>query len=221
MMAGDTIDRAEATKGRSAEAIYRMVASVIAKRRGGRGTLIDVGCGTGELKSYVAPLVNRYVGVDVVRYESFPPDAEFVQIDLDNTHVPLSDGSADIVAAVETIEHLENPRAFFRELRRLTKPGGLIIVTTPNQLSALSLLTLMVKGQFNAFQEKPGLYPSHITALLDVDLVRMATEVGLSDIEIVYSNDGRIPGTPWHWPANIFKGRLFSDNVGVSGYAIT
>lgn len=74
------------------------------------------------------------------------------------------------------IEHLENPRAFIRVLVRLTKPGGWVFVTTPNQLSLLSQMTLMLKNQFNAFQEAPSLYPAHITALLEIDLIRITTE---------------------------------------------
>jgi hypothetical protein len=77
-------------------------------------------------------------------------------------------------------------------------------------------MTLVVEGEFNAFQEAPGLYPSHITALLEIDLVRMARECGLYEIEIAYSNHGRVPFTAWHWPS-FFGGRWFSDNLVMSG----
>lgn len=85
---------------------------------------------------------------------------------------------AQVVAAVEIIKHLENPRAFVRELVRLVCPGGTIVVTTPNQLSLLSKWTLMIKGQFNAFQDGPGLFPAHLSALLEIDLRRIARECG-------------------------------------------
>jgi 2-polyprenyl-3-methyl-5-hydroxy-6-metoxy-1,4-benzoquinol methylase len=115
---------------------------------------------------------------------------------------------------VETIEHLENPRAFVRELARLAKPGGTVLVTTPNQLSLLSKLTLLTRNQFNAFQEAPGLYPAHITALLEVDLRRIARETGLEGVEVHYSGFGRIPFTARHWPRPL-QGRAFSDNVAL------
>jgi 2-polyprenyl-3-methyl-5-hydroxy-6-metoxy-1,4-benzoquinol methylase len=117
-----------------------------------------------------------------------------------------------VTVSIETIEHLENPRAFFRELTRITRPGGLIVVTTPNQLSLLSKLTLVVKNQFNAFQD--GSYPAHRTALLEIDLRRIAAEVGLTDAQVQYTNSGRIPGMAWHWP--FVGGRAFSDNVAIS-----
>jgi SAM-dependent methyltransferase len=154
------------------------------------------------------------VGLDVVRYDGSPATVEFLQTDLDAPRWPPDDASGDVVVSVETIEHLENPRAFFREMRRVTKPGGLIVVTTPNQLSLLSKATLLTRNCFNAFQERPGLYPAHRTALLEIDLIRIARECGLRDIATRFSNRGRIPGTPWHWPEILgFRGRAFSDNI--------
>jgi 2-polyprenyl-3-methyl-5-hydroxy-6-metoxy-1,4-benzoquinol methylase len=131
--------------------------------------------------------------------------------------VPLPDACADAVVAVETIEHLENPRSLMRELARLVKPGGLVVVTTPNQLSLLSLLTLVVKQRFSAFQDVH--YPAHLTALLEVDLKRIAAECGLSDVSIAYSLQGRLVLTPWHYPrvlAKLFP-RALSDNLLLVG----
>jgi hypothetical protein len=94
------------------------------------------------------------------------------------------------------------------------------VVTTPNQLSLLSLFTLLTKNQFNAFQEGSGLYPAHLTALLECDLTRIATECGLRDVEIAYSNDGRVPLSSFRWPARLgFCGKRFSDNVLLAGHA--
>lgn len=206
--------RARQSQGASSNAIYEMVARAIAERHPGGGVLVDVGCGAGNLLPFVGHQCDRYIGVDAVRYDGFPAEGEFIPLDLDAAKAPLPDASADVVCAVETIEHLENPRAFMRELVRLTKPGGLAIVTTPNQLSLLSKLTLVLKNQFNAFQEAPGLYPAHITALLEIDLIRIARECGLTDIKTDFSNQGRLPFTPLHWSKILgFQGRTFSDNV--------
>ena len=205
-------DRARVSRGTSHEAIHRRVAAVIRRRRSGGGTLLDVGCGVGSLWPFVAEDFDHYLGADVVRYDGFPEAGTFCPVDLDAGRVDLPDAAADVVAAVETIEHLENPRAFMRELVRLTRPGGLVIVTTPNQLSLLSKLTLLLRNQFNAFQERPGLYPAHLTALLEIDLLRIARECGLIDAAARYTNSGRMPGTPWSWPRPL-GGRAFSDNV--------
>jgi protein involved in polysaccharide export with SLBB domain len=101
-------------------------------------------------------------GLDAVRYDAFPDDADFQSVDLDGDRWPTPGSLADVVTAVETIEHLENPWSFMRRLAALVKPGGLVVVTTPNQLSLLSLLTLVSKRRFSAFQDAH--YPAHRTA---------------------------------------------------------
>ncbi|MBC7911423.1 MAG: methyltransferase domain-containing protein [Pyrinomonadaceae bacterium] len=208
--------RARQSLGTSDAAIYKMVAGALEGRSTG-GLLVDVGCGNGQLWPFVSQRFSRYIGVDVVRYEDFPADAEFKQVDLDTGQTSLPDDSADVVASVETIEHLENPRAFMRELARITKPGGWIIVTTPNQLSLLSLITLLFKKQFSAFQDVH--YPAHLTALLEIDLKRIAEECGLHKVSVLYSHQGRIILTPYHYPASLSRlfPRALSDNVLLIG----
>lgn len=216
-MSDATEERARLSGGTSGKPIYRMVVAAIGSRHKGGGVLLDVGCGRGELWPQVAKRFASYVGADVVRYEGFPSEGSFHKIDLDAGRVSLPDGCADMVVAVETIEHLENPRAFVRELTRLVKPGGWLLLTTPNQLSLLSKLTLVLRNEFNAF--RAGSYPAHLTALLEVDLRRIAAESGWGDIAVYYSGRGRIPGVRWHWPAFLSRWfpRALSDNVLVIG----
>ena len=91
------------------------------------------------------------------------------------------------------------------------------MVTTPNQLSVLSLLTLAAKGQFSAFQG--GDYPAHRTALLEIDLRRIAGESGLGEVEIAFTRWGRLPLSGWHYPAAVaaLAPRRLSDNVAMIG----
>ncbi|MBL9085031.1 MAG: class I SAM-dependent methyltransferase [Planctomycetales bacterium] len=212
-------NRAIQSEGTSADAIYGMVGEVLRTRGCRGGCLLDVGCGRGRLRAHLVNLFDRYAGADVVRYDDFLADAEFYRIDLDSGRIPLDDGAVDAVVAVETIEHLENPRAFARELTRLCKPGGVIVVTTPNQLSFLSKLSLMIKNRFPAFSDSN--YPAHLTALLEVDLRRIAAECGWRDVQINYTCRGRIPGTKLHWPTILPRmlPRAFSDNFCVAGIA--
>jgi 2-polyprenyl-3-methyl-5-hydroxy-6-metoxy-1,4-benzoquinol methylase len=204
--------RARMSLGSSEEAIYRTVETWLAER-GASGVLADVGCGTGNLSRLLGPRFERVIGVDVVQYAEPPSGIEFRRADLDRDPLPLQDGEADVAVAVETIEHLENPRALVRELGRVVRPGGWVLVTTPNQLSVLSLITLVVKQRFSAFQD--GAYPAHRTALLEIDLRRIAAEAGLEEVEVRYTCSGRVPLTPLHYPRALSRGwpRGLSDNV--------
>ncbi len=166
--ARDPTRRAVLSGGASNDGVYRMIAAALSSNHKRRGVILDVGCGGGALRGFVEPPFDRYVGTDLVRYESFPAECEFHPANLDQG-LPLPECFADTVVAAEIIEHLENPRALMRELIRVAKPGDTIIVTTPNQLSFLSLLTLITKHRFTMFQDVH--YP--------VDLLRMASEAGL------------------------------------------
>jgi 2-polyprenyl-3-methyl-5-hydroxy-6-metoxy-1,4-benzoquinol methylase len=203
-------DAARSSEGHSEDAILAMVIRIL-EAEGAGGHLVDVGCGRGDLFWHLPSSITTYTGVDLVRYQGFPEvHRAALQIADLNQRLPVADDAADVAVSIETIEHLENPRALFRELFRILKPGGLLVVTTPNQLSILSKLCLIVKDRHAAFQAVH--YPAHITALLPSDLENIGREQKLEGVRTVYSDAGRIPGTALHWPAPL-KGRLFSDNV--------
>lgn len=205
--------RARQSLGSSERAIYRMVAHAIDAHGLGGGRLVDVGCGGGALWRELSSRFSAYCGLDAVRYGTFPADLEFRAADLDGAAWPIEPRSADLVVAVETIEHLENPWAFLRQLALIARPGAGVIVTTPNQLSLLSLLTLATKRRFSAFQDAH--YPAHRTALLASDLDRVARAAGLIVSAIAFSTSGRVPVTPWHYPAVLSRAcpRALSDNL--------
>ena len=214
--AADVEQRARLSLGRSHQRIYQAVADLLAAR-GAAGVLADVGCGTGNLWEAMRGRFQSCIGVDAVRYDALPADVEFHAADLDAAALPLADASVDVAAAVEVIEHLDNPRRFVRELARIVRPGGWVVITTPNQLSALSLLTLLVKGRFSAFQD--DMYPAHRTALLEVDLRRMLADCGLRDLDVTFTGLGRLPLSGWHYPDAVAKlaPRRLSDNIVVAG----
>ena len=93
---------------------------------------------------------DRLAGVDLFpRPASLPPAIDWHQQDL-NDAVDAA-GPFDTVVCSETIEHLENPRHVFRSLRRLLHPGGLLVLTMPNQESIRSYAGLIFAGHFTHF----------------------------------------------------------------------
>jgi SAM-dependent methyltransferase len=202
--------------GQSSEAVLKAVHAVLRGKRDCYGVLVDLGCGRGDCARSLEGLFGTYIGCDVYKYQGFPErgSVQFRPADLNRPPYPVDDSCADAVISIETVEHLENPRALVREMARIVRPGGLVVVTTPNQLSVASKAFFFVRNQFPAFQEAPGLYPAHITALLAEDLKRIARECELTAVEIRYSEHGRIPLTATAWPkALAARGRWFSDNV--------
>ena len=209
--------RARQSLGTSGDPIYEMVAEALRARGISGDCVVDVGCGQGAFWRYARDRFSTYCGIDVVRYDGFPADGEFRQANLDQPRWPIDAGIADLVVALETIEHLENPWAFIRNLVRLARPRGWIVVTTPNQLSLLSLAMLIVNHRFVAFGD--SCYPVHRTALLESDLRRLAGESALDEVAVHYTHRGRLPKLSWHYPrtlARLFP-RALSDNVMLIG----
>ena len=211
------VARAEWTGGISAgpiyDAVWRMLAPVA------RGDALDFGAGIGTLARRLAdaPAVRSVTAVDLATpAATVPPGIRWMAADL-NHSLAVQDASFDTIAAVEIIEHLENPRAVAREWRRLLRPGGTLVVSTPNVESVRSLVSLAVRGQFAAFTAPS--YPAHITPLLAIDLRRVLEEAGFVDVRIGYSGDGRLPAMKVSWQRlslGLLRGIRFSDNLVAS-----
>ncbi|GAA0797103.1 hypothetical protein Sya03_51770 [Spirilliplanes yamanashiensis] len=102
------------------------------------GTVLDVGCGDGSFLDTVATHVGNpalhWIGVDYSDHQLAKAAAlphEFHRCDLDQG-IPLPDASADLVYATEVIEHLTDPDLLVDECARVLRPGGRLVLTTPN-----------------------------------------------------------------------------------------
>ena len=58
--------------------------------------------------------------------------------------LPFRDGSFDLVTANMVVEHLDDPQRQFREIARVTAPGGLFVIHTPNALGYPTVVSRMV-----------------------------------------------------------------------------
>lgn len=206
-----------ASGGISSEPIKSLVLSCLARERAA-GRLLDFGAGRGELLSrlYAAGGYTSLAGADLsARPADLPAAIAWHQQDLND---PLEVApSFDVVVCSETIEHLENPRLTMRTLHALLKPGGLLVLTTPNQESLRSYLALLLKGHFVQFLSHS--YPAHITALLRMDLARIAAETDFRAPTFFYTNEGGLPGWPvvtWQQASfGLLRERWFSDNLAM------
>ena len=97
--------------------------------------ILDIGCGWGELFDFLRENDFKFkgTGVDICpntikrQQENKPAD---IWILSNAEKLPLKE-TFDVVFCGETIEHLDNPREALKEIRRVTKPGGLMMITVP------------------------------------------------------------------------------------------
>ncbi len=209
---------AECAGGTSSSSVKTLILNIIKAKRFS-GTVLDYGAGKGELLGMLrhAGMFNQLIGADILeKPKRLGDDVIWYQQDL-NDPLDIQGGLPNLVICSEVIEHLENPRAVFRELHRNLAPGGYLLLTMPNQESLRSFLGLIIGGHFTHFLGNS--YPAHITALLRLDLVRICEEVGFKCPSFYYTDSGGLPKFPalsWQIVSfGLLGGRLFSDNLAL------
>jgi len=214
------VKAAKASRGISCDTIYSRIEQII-RRLDLHGNALDFGAGAGHFTQRLVSMkyFDRVAAADILaRPPSLPAEViwEFADLNVGLPDIPSR--AFDLVVAAEVIEHLENPRAVARELYRILKSGGTLILTTPNNESWRALGALALRGHFVHFGDSS--YPAHITALLRKDLTRVLDEAGFSTLRIEFSDAG---GMPWRpattWQSisfGLLKGLRYSDNLIVT-----
>jgi SAM-dependent methyltransferase len=132
--------------------------AIFAKHLPTTGTCLDVGCGRGAIGPWLTARGLEYQGVDVsanaVR-EAQAAGLNAIAID-DASHLPFADASFDAVLSIEVLEHLFLPLNALVEMRRVLKPDGVLIVTTPNVAYWRRRADLAVLGRWNPFGDDRG-----------------------------------------------------------------
>jgi SAM-dependent methyltransferase len=112
---------------------YRFAAGLVSG-----GEVLDAGCGEGYGASMLAERATKVVGVDlepdvVEHAQAAYPSVRFQTGDL--LSLPFDDASFDGVVTLQVIEHLQRPREFVSECARVLRPGGVLVLATPNRIT--------------------------------------------------------------------------------------
>ncbi|WP_219413235.1 class I SAM-dependent methyltransferase [Pseudonocardia nigra] len=91
--------------------------------------------------------------------------------------LPVRDGGCDAVVSLQVIEHLWEQERFLRECRRVLRPGGALMLSTPNRIT------------FSPGRETP-LNPFHTRELSGAELAGLVRDAGFADVEVLGLHHG-------------------------------
>lgn len=90
--------------------------------------LVDIGCGKKPYQSIFAPYVSRHIGVDLVESNNITSIVDIIGSAYKTT---LQESFCETVLCTEVFEHLEDPLSATREMNRILKNNGIVILTVP------------------------------------------------------------------------------------------
>ncbi len=145
------------------------------------GQVLDVGCGTGRLVRvllHVVPGLDGVVGVDIsldMLVEGMrrigEPRARFLQADAEQ--LPLAEGTFHAVICFATFPHLDAKEAALAEFRRVTSPGGQLVI-----------LHLRGREEMNQFhQQLPEAVSSDVLPSIP-EMLRLVRSAGYDDVTV-------------------------------------
>jgi len=120
---------------------YKLIASRITE-----GKILDIGAGSGDLKGFL-PRNIEFHGVDI-----YPKGTGIKKVDVNEEKLPFKSGFFDYVVAAEVLEHLSNPGTCLKEIRRVLKKNGKLLVTVPNAYNFYHLIRAFFNRYSNTWE---------------------------------------------------------------------
>lgn len=146
--------------------------------------VVDIGCGSGHmLQALRRRLISRcrlelfgldFSGAAIRRAQALLPMATFLVENIFDNNLPAD--HFDLVLCLETLEHLRRPEDALRELLRVCKTGGSVVVTVPNAEKENwdGHVQFWDRAQFREFLAPYGLVDVRLMRLWQEDTVLMA-----------------------------------------------
>lgn len=155
--------------------------------------VLDVGCGEGRFTAALLGAGADVVGVDVAeeplrRARMTHPELD-LQVIPEQGPWPFADARFDVVWAGETIEHLIDTAGWFSEARRVLRPGGSLLLSTPAHGPLTLLLAALSRGAFAARFDPLA---DHLRFYSRTTLAELLGEFGFAEITI--RGLGGVPG---------------------------
>jgi 2-polyprenyl-3-methyl-5-hydroxy-6-metoxy-1,4-benzoquinol methylase len=159
--------------------------------------VLDVGCSSGYLARPLAAAGARVVGIELdpaAAAEARDVCAEVVVGDVETLELPWEPASFDAVVCGDVVEHLRDPGAALSRLRPLLRPGGRLVVATPNVANWAMRLSLLA-GRWR-YTDRGILDRTHTRLFTRKTLVETLTHAGYRVLRLDHTAPVPLVGTP-------------------------
>jgi len=100
--------------------------------------VLDIACGDGYGSNLLAKNSLKVIGVDIKESVIVEAKKKYIRSNLSflqgsTSNIPLTDSSVDVVVSFETIEHHDEHEQMMKEIKRVLKPAGLLIISSPDK----------------------------------------------------------------------------------------
>ncbi|HEY9245418.1 MAG TPA: class I SAM-dependent methyltransferase [Candidatus Methanoperedens sp.] len=96
-----------------------------------KGRMVDVGCGTKPYANVFSDIVDEHIGIDYPSCISANKENKNVEAYSILPYLPFKNETFDTVLATEVMEHVAEPSLAFRDMNRILRKNGMLILTTP------------------------------------------------------------------------------------------
>jgi SAM-dependent methyltransferase len=190
--------------------------------------VLDAGAGRGVMYPYdYRDRVARMAGVD-----TDPAVMDNVNLTdaavADLATLPFGDAEFDLVFSKYVFEHLDRPLTVMRELRRVLKPGGHLLVHTPNRWHYVALSASVTPTRFHVwFNERRGrveadTFPTRYRANDRPTLERLArgSRFRLVELDLFETKPAYLYFHPWAYRAGIAYERLVNRSDALARFRV-
>ena len=192
--------------GLSSDKILGKVVQIFKKRfdRDSIGKFLDIGSGHGTLVKLITH-VSPKLKPNCVDYTDALLNDKTIPlnvVDLNIEKLPFEDNTFEFISCTEVVEHLENYRLVIREAFRVSKPGALVIFTTPNILNLNSRLRYLHFGFHSLFgpikvdRLEAFSTGGHITPVQYFYLAHSLLEAGFTNVTLEFDKK-QTSSIPW------------------------
>jgi len=149
-----------------------------------KSEVIDIGAGAGAFSQRLHDLGYAVTALDVDPEKWLPAHIPFSVLNLDKGIAASIDRTYDAICCLEVIEHVENPWQLLRDAFSILRPGGYLILSTPNISSFFSRALFLRTGRFHQFDFHYDLSYGHINPISAPEMEHAATQIGWRVVEV-------------------------------------